>query len=192
MNPISTCIRNRRSIKPESFTDVQIPDSKIHEILENALWAPTHGRTEPWSFYVFSKEGRITLGNYLYQAYMNHTEADLIDAQKAEKLRNRPLLASHVICVAMIRGNNAKIPAQEELIACGSAVQNILLSTEAKSYAAFWSTGAMIYTDTFKRYFNLRPEDQIVALIYMGGKPEGATTAGKRNHSLEEKCTFFS
>lgn len=45
-------IRSRRSIYPTMYSDVEVDDSNINEILENANWAPTHRITEPWRFLV--------------------------------------------------------------------------------------------------------------------------------------------
>ena len=50
-------IHNRRSIKPENFNSIPVEDAIVQQMLENARWAPTHARTEPWHFTVFTANG---------------------------------------------------------------------------------------------------------------------------------------
>ena len=46
-------IQARRSSKPADMNGQKIDNGIIHQLLELADWAPTHGRTEPWRFIVF-------------------------------------------------------------------------------------------------------------------------------------------
>lgn len=50
---INHIIRTRRSIFPPSYIQKEIPQEILENILENANYAPTHKRTEPWRFIVF-------------------------------------------------------------------------------------------------------------------------------------------
>ncbi|MGD9033433.1 MAG: nitroreductase [Desulfobacteraceae bacterium] len=43
-------VRGRRSIR--KFIQKEVPQELIREILEDALWAPSWGNTQPWEFYV--------------------------------------------------------------------------------------------------------------------------------------------
>ena len=191
MNPISLNIRNRRSTKPEEFNGDTISNDLILHLLENAIWAPTHGRTEPWQFYVYSGVSLRIFGNQLASAYKSGVEESMIDVHQLQKYQERPGLASHIIGVAMIRGENVKIPAHEELLACACAVQNILLTATSMNIASYWSTGPLINTENFKNNFNLRSEDHFLGLIYLGKINDSITKEGKRNHTSSDKTIFF-
>ena len=47
---VRTAVRGRRSIR--KFKQKEVPQEIIREILEDALWAPSWGNTQPWDFYV--------------------------------------------------------------------------------------------------------------------------------------------
>ncbi len=47
---VKSAVRGRRSIR--RFQQTEVPKEIIHEILEDALWAPSWGNTQPWEFYV--------------------------------------------------------------------------------------------------------------------------------------------
>ena len=50
---LNKIIRNRKTIYPTQFSDREIPESVINEILENAIHAPTHRMTQPWFFKIY-------------------------------------------------------------------------------------------------------------------------------------------
>ncbi len=47
---VSSSVRGRRSIR--KFQPKEVPQEVIREILEDALWAPSWGNTQPWEVYV--------------------------------------------------------------------------------------------------------------------------------------------
>jgi nitroreductase len=190
MNSIIKTILQRRSVKPESFTGEPITPSIIETILNSAVWAPTHGRTEPWHFYIYADGSRANLGNHLAEAYKTFTAPEAFDEGKYATLANRPLLASHAILVAMTRGNNTKIPKTEELMACACAVQNILLTATSLGIGSFWSTPALLHTNAFRDHYTLREEDEFIGLIYLGHHAALDQLEGKRHASWREKTTF--
>jgi nitroreductase len=55
-------IEERRSIFPKDYSDKEIPQHIIDEILSNAVLAPNHKRTKPWRFKVFKGEEKQNLG----------------------------------------------------------------------------------------------------------------------------------
>ncbi len=57
-------IRRRRSIKPQAMDQRPVDPRHLAAILENANWAPTHGMTEPWRFFVFTGAGRERLAAF--------------------------------------------------------------------------------------------------------------------------------
>ena len=58
LSEITDLIKDRRTIYPEQFSDRKIQKDQITHILNNALWAPTHGNTQPWRFVVFTEDSR--------------------------------------------------------------------------------------------------------------------------------------
>jgi len=163
-----------------------VPDELVRELLENATWAPTHKRTEPWHFVVFAGAGRQKLVDFqvgLYRA----TAGENVQASKLEKLTNNPLLSSHVIAIGLKR--NPEVPAVEEVAAVACAVQNLHLSAVAHGLAGFWSSGGVTYQPEAKPFFGLGPEDQLLGFFYLGYPKPGATARSTRRPP-EEKVTW--
>lgn len=165
---INHIIRHRRSVYPKQFNDQKIPREIIEQLLENANWAPTHGKTQPWRFMVFEGESLAELGELQASIYQKATPPELFKEAKHEKLRLNPTKASHVIAICMKRQATEKIPEIEEVEAVACAVQNIYLTITAYGVAGYWSSGGATYTEELKEHFGLGSKDKVLGFFYLG------------------------
>ena len=70
-------IKNRRTIYPENFTGRLVQREVIEKLLTSAIWAPTHGKTQPWRFKVFQDSARLLLSDQLGKTYKeNYLDED--------------------------------------------------------------------------------------------------------------------
>lgn len=164
----SAIVKTRRTIKPDKMNGKKIPDETILELLSLADAAPTHAKTEPWRFIVFSGDKVKEFTRRHADLYkLNTPEASFTQLKydNLEKLGNN---ASHIIITWMKRVPNHKIPEIEEVAAVSAAIQNILLGAREKQIASFWSTGGLTHHPGLKKEFNLGEEDIILAILYLG------------------------
>ena len=166
LSEISEVIKNRRTIYPEFYSSRKIHQEQIETILNNAIWAPTHGNTQPWQFQVFSNEGREKLSKFLSETYRDNTSE--FSELKFEKLRSRPLKAGAVIAVSLKRDPTEKILEIEEIEAVACAIQNMHLTCTAWGLGGFWSTPKLIYSDNMKAFLELGKNDKCLGLFYIG------------------------
>ncbi|UPL50714.1 nitroreductase family protein [Hymenobacter sublimis] len=184
---VTQLIRGRRSMQPVLFEPGRVvPDELVRELLENATWAPTHKRTEPWHFVVFAGAGRQKLADFQVELYRS-TAGPNLQESKLEKLTNNPLFSSHVIAIGLKR--NPEVPEVEEVAAVACAVQNLHLSAVAHGLAGFWSSGGVTYQPEAKPFFDLGPQDQLLGFFYLGYPKPGATARSTRR-PLHEKVTW--
>jgi nitroreductase len=182
-------ISNRRTIKPAQMNGNAIPNDQIEALIALADWAPTHGRTEPWRFYIYGTESKETFCAQHAELYKSNTDEAAFSVDTFNNLSNMGNQASHILIAVMKRGNLPKIPAFEEVAATAAAIQNLLLGAEALNIAAYWGTGGMILKPAMKQYLNLGDEDQVMGVLYLGysdHKPDG-----KRNTPLAEKAIWM-
>jgi len=183
---IDQIIKSRRSVKPFMMNGGKIADAQVQSLLELAVWAPTHGLTEPWHFVVYS-----TPSDFCHQhaeLYKQYTPATEFIQGILDNLYGQGDKASHVIIAVMQRGNLPKIPAWEEVAAASAAIQNILLGATALNIASFWSTSGMILKPAMHSWLNLNDEDQIMGAIYLGYADE--YPKGVRKGALSEKVVW--
>jgi nitroreductase len=161
-------LRRRRAIFPKSYLPERPIDRDILEqLLENANWAPTHKRTEPWRFQVFhSAESRNSLGDYLSEFYRQNTAPEAFSEEKMIKNGESPRRAGAVIAIILHRDPAESLPEFEEIAAVAMAVQNMWLSCAALGLGSYWSTprAALEARD----FLALAPNERCLGLFYMG------------------------
>jgi len=168
LSEINAIIRDRRSIKPEDFSDRKVHKEMIQVLLENARWAPTHGMTQPWYFKVFYGAGIQRLSTFQSDLYQQVTPPENQVEKKRNKLKERPFCASAIIALCMKRQETEKIPEIEEVAAVSCAVQNMFLTATAYGLAAYWGSGFPTYREETKAFLGLGPKDQCLGFFYIG------------------------
>ena len=173
LSEITDLIRDRRTITPEFYSDRPVHREQVERILNNAIWAPNHGSTQPWTFKVFLGEGRQRLSDFLCELYQKVVPRKDFSEIKFNKLKDRPNLAGAVIAVSLKRNPESTILELEEIEAVACAIQNMYLTCTAWGLGGFWSTPKLIYTEEMKEFLGLEGDDKCLALFYIGYPKEG-------------------
>lgn len=176
---LNDIIRQRRSVKPANFKSGEsIPDEVIAAALENATWAPNHGKTEPWYFIVFTGDGIKRLSEFQSDLYKSES-GEKFNEGKYKKLKEDYMQASHVIAICHKRDPASRIPEIEEHLAIACAVQNFALSLHANGYGGYWTTGGVTYYESAKTFFGLGMLDRLLG-FYLCGIPAEMPPAPSR------------
>lgn len=168
LSEITAVIKDRRTIYPEQFSNRIVHKEIIENILNNAIWAPNHGMTQPWRFKVFQGSGLKKLGDFQAEHYRSKNTEQNFDGQKYEKFKNRPALAQAVIAICMERQQTEKIPELEEVEAVACAVQNMYLTCTAYGLGAYWGSGGATYSNEMKKFLGLNEKDKCLGLFFIG------------------------
>jgi nitroreductase len=185
---LNDIIQQRRSVKAGLFKPGElIPEEIIRQALINATWAPTHGKTEPWHFIVYTGEAIKGLCDFQSELYKAESGEKFTEA-KYQQHKEGYLKASHVIAICMKRENVSKIPEVEDVCAVACAVQNLALTLHAYGYGGYWTTGGVTYYPSAKNYFGLGEQDKLMG-FYLCGVPS-AFPATQQRKPIEEKVNW--
>jgi nitroreductase len=179
LSEITAIIRDRRSIYPEQFSKRKIHREQIELLLNNAIWAPSHGLTQPWRFVVLQDNALMQLSEVLGNAYLSETPKELQNDKKLIKLINRPKLATAVIALIVDREKDTKISEADDFAAVACAVQNMHLTATAQGIGGFWSSTNMVKTQQFREFVSLTEQQVCIGLFYLG-YPEIEWPKGQR------------
>jgi len=179
LSEITEIIRHRRSITPEQFAPRKVHRDQLEVILNNALWAPTHGMTQPWRFKVFMDEGLKRPQAVVPELYRKTTPAEKFNQAKLDRMVLRLEKTSVVIAVCMERDATGKIAEIEEVAAVACAAQNMMLTCTAYGLGAFWSTPKFLAHPELLSLMNLNEADKCLGLFYVG-YPAGEWPASHR------------
>lgn len=185
---INELIKSRRAVFPPQYDpDRKIPKGVIAQILENANWAPTHRRTEPWRFKVYTGAPKNDLGGFLAKWYKDNTPEDLFSQRKYEKTLMKVERTACIIAICMQRDQEERVPEWEEIAAVACAVQNMWLTCTALEIGSYWSTPKSI--NDFGEFEQLAEGEKCIGFFYMGhiahAVPEGSRQA------IEDKVKWF-
>jgi nitroreductase len=168
LSEITEVIRDRRSIMPEFFSNRPVHKEQLELILNNALWAPSHGLTQPWRFKVFREDGMKRLAKFLPELYRSKSTPESFKQAKYDKLANRMNTVSVVVAVCMERDASGKIAEIEEVEAVACAVQNMHITCTAYGLGGFWSSPKFLYSKEMNDFLGLHENDKCLGLFYIG------------------------
>lgn len=179
-------IRHRRSIFPPLFSEEPVGREVILQMLENANWAPTHRRTEPWRFHVFRGDARDRLADFMVKAYVSQNAGPSYAEAKAAKIRKNILRSDTVILIILQRDPQELVPEWEEVAALATAVQNMWLTATAYGLGGYWSTPGTLPALT--DWLTLPEGQRCLGLFYLG-HPQAIDVTSERG-PIEEKVVW--
>ncbi len=166
---INQIIKGRHSTWPANFDpERKIENALIADILDLAVWAPSHGLTQPWKFIVFHDLGIRKFFEKQQEIYLEITPPDQVKENKIKKLEDKISQVSHVLTICMIRDSNRKYPEIEEVVATSCVIENIYLSLNAYGIAGYLSTGDICYTRQMRDFLHLGTEDRCLGFFLLG------------------------
>jgi len=195
-------IVSRRTVTPKDCNGKIVTKKELETLLEAANWAPTHQKTEPWRYVVFSGSDAImTYLDYLDDHYA--AIAETLTDDEVNKFRNKMsgarstwlTNASAVIVIGMKRHAN-KLPEWEEICAVAMSVQNMHLAAEAMAIGGFWSSHTWCRrardSEEYKRWLGLDGPDDRAFGAFVVGKVDPQIRAKIRSSRapIQSKVTF--
>jgi nitroreductase len=189
---VSAWIQSRQSLFPAQMQEsASIPDEDIWKLLENANYAPSHKRTEPWRYVVFSGQGKKDLFNQIISISIALKPELTHESEKIKKLELRKSIVSHAIAICMKRDSKECIPEFEEEYAVACSVQNMLLSMKALNIIGYWSTGKAFFSPEMKEFLNLKGPDKCLGFLFLGKPKEGLPEINKKQmSSIKDKVIW--
>ncbi len=165
---LTALIRGRRTIKPASMKKgSQVPEEVIQEALENATYAPNHGKTQPWHFVVFSGDALKTLNRFQANLYRATAGEGYLDS-KFRRMESQHETVAFAIAIGMKKDVRGNIPEWEELAAVACAVQNAALTIANYGYGGIWSSGKNLDHPEMKKYVGLSEQDLLLGWFLVG------------------------
>lgn len=140
---------------------------QLARLLSAAVRAPDHGRLAPWHFLVLEAEARERLGAAMREA--RREKNPQLPDEDLQREHDKALRAPTIIVAsAKLTDAGDKVPAIEQIVAVGAAVQNLLLAAHTLGYGTMWKTGPAAYDNGVKAALGLDADEAIVGFIYIG------------------------
>ncbi|UOV00097.1 nitroreductase [Chryseobacterium daecheongense] len=157
-------IEQRRSIFPKDYSENEIPQEVIDEILHSASLAPNHKRTKPWRFKIFKGEEKAALASEM-QAIYKATQPEQLFLEKKYQDIGFKINKADVV-VSIVVNFSGMVPEWEEIAAVSMAVQNMYLTCTANGIGCYWSSPKLV--DHLKDSLQIEENQKCLGLFYMG------------------------
>lgn len=154
---LAQIIRERRSVK-KGYTDKNVEESVVRELLEDAIWAPTHGMRQPWRFIFVSPDNLPSFAKKVAATYPEEKQ------QNREDYLNEP----NAILVVVMEVPEVEKQWDENFGATASMIQNFWLLAWEQDLGIVWKTNPHIYDPKVKEILNVGDDEKIVGFIHMG------------------------
>ncbi len=191
-------IHNRRSIR--SYKDRPVPKETIRQILDAACWAPSLLNSQPWRFTVLQGDSREGILKLLRRTlrYLEDILPVLEPEEQKEFLKEHgseeeqqktieffdTLGGAPDIVVVTMRKVRNDYNRRMGLIACGGAVENLMLAAASLGVATCCVGSTLWIEDAILQVMN-RPDDEFVTLLSMGYPAEETGMTKRRPASIE-------
>lgn len=178
---ISKVIRERRSIKKGYKTDA-VPEELILSLLNDAVYAPTHGLREPWRFMFVSSENK--------QAFIDKLVPVLpADIQQSRRdYFNEPA----AFLVVIMKEDPRQKQWEEDFSATCALIQNFQLLAWEQGLGVVWKTNQHNWDPKARHVLGVQPGEKIVGFLHLGFFDPADTPKATPRTPAEQKFTRFS
>lgn len=181
-------IKNRRSIFPQFFTDKPVGKEVVSALLDAANHAPSHKKTEPWRFRVYTGAGKETLKQQLGDIYNALRQPEASWTEKLAKKFGQKVDQSPVVLVVFLHRDPAEsVPEWEEIAAVGCAMENLWTSLDAYNLGGYWSSPTFL-CDSYGQWPGSADNERCMGVFYLGHHE--APELPRPRGAWEEKVTW--
>lgn len=175
---ITKVIKERRSIK-NGYNDKRVEEKTVRDLLNDAIYAPTHGMREPWRFIFIDKDRLPIFAKKVAATY------DANMQENRENYLNEP----NAILVAIMQKPEMEKQYDENFGAIASFIHNFSLLAWEKELGVCWKTNPHIYDEKVKEILQVGEDEKIVGFIHLGYFDEAP--AVKERTAIDEKLEIY-
>ncbi|MFD2044262.1 nitroreductase [Ornithinibacillus salinisoli] len=154
---LAQIIRERRAVK-KGYTNKEVTEEVVLDLLDSAVWAPTHGMRQPWRFIFIGQDQRPDFARRVAATYPEEKQAN------REAYLNEP---NAVLVVVMDEPDNQK-QWDENYGAVSCMIQNFWLLAWEQKLGVVWKTNPHIYDPKVKDILQVSEHEKIVGFLHMG------------------------
>lgn len=183
-------LKSRRAIR--KYTDREVENEKIEQLLEAATWAPNDGRREPWSFYVIQDEAKVkyeqVVAHYAQERF--HDKPQLVESS-VNVVKNTPLV---IVVAADIVPDDVGASIDNEYAVC-CAIYSMWLTAQSLGLGFVWRTRGLglVRDERLSRFIGLPENKKVIGNLFIGYPDEEEVRKLKvpARTSFEEKTTWL-
>ncbi len=149
---LSELITSRRTV--HNYSSEKVSEAVVEEAMRLSLWAPNHRLTYPWAYFCAGAATRIKLADLAVE--LKGAKEPLSEVKKTA-MRDNILKPSHLILLALKRGDPKHEHEDYATLACGVQIASLFLWE--KGIGSKWSTGGYFIGPRTYDVLDISPEE---------------------------------
>lgn len=154
---LAKIIRERRAVK-KGYTDKPVTEETVRHLLNDAIWAPTHGMRQPWRFVFVDKTKLPTFAKNVGATYTEDLQ------QNREDYLNEP---NAILVVIMEEADNKK-QLDENFGATSAMIQNFWLLAWEQELGVVWKTNPHVTYPAVEELLDVTENERIIGFVHLG------------------------
>lgn len=176
---LAKLIRERRAVK-KGYNDKPVEKETVMELLDDAIWAPTHQLRQPWRFIFVGSDQKQDFAKKVAATYPEERQ------ENRENYLNEP---NAFLIVVMEEPDTQKLW-DENFGATACMIQNFWLLAWEKELGVVWKTNPHIYEQKVKEILDVGENEKIVGFLHLGYFDKKPIT--KDRIPVEKKFSVFN
>jgi len=171
MTAVYDALLTRRSASARHLTAPGPDRQALDSILFAASRAPDHGRLVPFRFIVIDDASRTRFADVLAAAAL--ADVPGLVAPEVERAREKAYQGPCLVAlIGRIDPAHPKIPASDQWLTVGCALENLLLAAQAAGFAAAVRSGRALEAQPVREAFALGPNEHFTCFVALGTAAE--------------------
>lgn len=161
---LAKIIRERRAVK-NGYNNKEVTEEVVMELLNDAIWAPTHGLRQPWRFVFVGPEQKADFAKRVAATYPEHLQ------ENRESFLNEP----NAFLIVIMDEPEKQKQWDENFGATAAMIQNFWLLAWERNLGVVWRTNPHVYHPEVKDILNVTDDEKVVGFVHLGyfdEKPE--------------------
>ncbi|HLR75109.1 MAG TPA: nitroreductase [Virgibacillus sp.] len=176
---LANIIRERRAVK-NGYIDKEVTEEVVKELLDDAIWAPTHGLRQPWRFIFVGPDQKASFAKKVAATYPENIQ------ENREQFLNEP----SAFLIVIMQEPEAQKQWDENYGATASMIQNFWLLAWERKLGVVWRTNPHIYHPEVKDILNVGDDEKIVGFLHLGYFEE--IPEKKERISVDDKFSIYN
>lgn len=154
---LAKIIRERRSVK-KNYSNKEVTEELVLDLLDDAIWAPTHGMRQPWRFIFVGQDQKADFAKKIASTYPEERQ------ENREDYLNEP--NAHLVVI--MEELEKQKQWEDNYGATASMIHNFSLLAWEQKLGSVWKTNPHIYDPKVKDILNVGDNEKIVGFIHLG------------------------
>ena len=154
---LAQIIRERRAVK-KGYNNKEVTEETVLDLLEDAIWAPTHKMRQPWRFIFVDANHKADFAKKIALNYPEERQ------DNRETFLNEP----SAFLIVIMEEPEAQKEWDENFGATAAMIQNFWLLAWEQDLGVCWKTNPHIYDPKVKEILNVKDNEKIVGFVHLG------------------------